>query len=219
MTAAILVLAKQPVAGQVKTRLCPPCSPEQAATLAGAALADTLTAARASTAGHRVLALSGGPAGHQLPGFAVLPQRGAGLGERIAAAFADAAAVLPAGTPVVLVGMDTPQLTGRLLDRCVAGLSGVDGALGMAEDGGWWALGLRDAAAAAVVAGVPMSTPDTGRSTAAALRGAGLRLAELPVLRDVDRWADALAVAGAAPDTRFAAAVSRVGAGLAGVPA
>ena len=48
----VIVLAKAPVAGRVKTRLCPPCTPAEAATLAEAALADTLAAAVAPAAVH-----------------------------------------------------------------------------------------------------------------------------------------------------------------------
>ena len=55
-----------------------------------------------------------------------------------------------------------------------------------------------------------MSTPDTGQLTLAALIGGGLRVGQLPTLRDVDRWADALAVARLAPTGRFAAGVGRV---------
>jgi uncharacterized protein len=229
VNAAVIVLAKEPVPGRVKTRLCPPCTGDQAAALAGAALLDTLAAVAASAAVHRVLALGGVPGGlpavdvpavRAEPGLVVIPQPDGGLGARIAAAFADAAVALPGGGPLLLVGMDTPQLSAALLDRCLAALSrrGVDAALGRADDGGWWALGLRDPAAAGLVAPVPMSTPDTGRLTLAALHAAGLRVAHLPVLRDVDRWSDALAVAAAAPGTRFAAAVSHVAATRAGTP-
>jgi glycosyltransferase A (GT-A) superfamily protein (DUF2064 family) len=230
VSAAIVVLAKEPVPGQVKTRLCPPCTDEQAAALAGAALLDTLASVRSSGALHRVVALGAGPGG--LPavdvlalraewGLVLVPQREGGLGARIAGAFADAATALSASMPMLLVGMDTPQASPALLDRCLAALGrrGVDAALGLADDGGWWALGLRDPARAELVAPVPMSTSDTGRLTLTALRAAGLRVAALPVLRDVDRWADALAVSAAAPGTRFAAGVSRVAAGLAGLPA
>jgi glycosyltransferase A (GT-A) superfamily protein (DUF2064 family) len=209
----LLVLAKAPVPGQVKTRLCPPCTPAQAAEVATACLADTLDAVRACGAGRRVLALSGGPApggGLDLGGLHVIPQRGAGLGERIAAAFADTDALGPSGGGIVQIGMDTPQVTADLLDRCLATLAApaVDAVLGPAEDGGWWAMGLRDPAAAALIATVPMSTPDTGRLTGQALCGGGLRVALLPVLRDVDHWADALAVAAAAPSSRLAATVA-----------
>lgn len=213
----LLVLAKAPLAGRVKTRLCPPCTPEQAAEVAAAALADTLAAA-AGTAGvaRRVLALDG-----RMPppaGVSVLPQRGSGLGERIAAAFADAAG--GARGPVLQLGMDTPQVTPALLRACLSTLDPeVDAVLGPAEDGGWWALGLHDPAHAGLVAGVPMSTPATGRLTLRALRDAGLRVALLPALRDVDTWPDALAVAALAPRGRFAAAVGRVPAAGAAAPA
>jgi len=208
----VLVLAKAPVPGRVKTRLCPPCTPGEAARIAAAALADTLAAA-AGAAADTVLALDGRMA---VPaGVAVRPQCGGALGGRIAAAFA--------GLPgrVLQLGMDTPQVTAGLLDRCLSALDGAaDAVLGPAVDGGWWALGLHDPAHAGLLAGVPMSTPDTGRLTAAALREAGLRVRMLPTLRDVDTWPDAVAVAGLAPHGRFAAAVAGVAAGTtAGVAA
>jgi rSAM/selenodomain-associated transferase 1 len=206
----LLVLAKAPVPGRVKTRLCPPCTPVQAARIAAAALADTLDAAT-GTAARTVLALDGRMTAP--PGVAVVRQRGGTLGSRIAAAFAD---VTGGGRgPVLQIGMDTPQVTPDLLD---AGLSmldhDVDAVLGPAVDGGWWALGLRDPAHARLLAGVPMSTPDTGRLTVEALCGTGLRVGTLPMLRDVDTWADAVAVAALAPHGRLAATVTGVRAGL-----
>lgn len=201
----VLVLAKAPVAGRVKTRLCPPCTPADAAGIAAAALADTVDAAVRTAP--VVLAVDG-----DLPppaGTVVVPQRGTGLAERIAAAFADAGP-----GPTLQIGMDTPQAGPDLLGSCLAAVDGtVDAVLGPAEDGGWWALGLHDPAHAELLAGVPMSTPDTGRLTLAALRGAGLRVGLLPTLRDVDEWSDAVAVAGLAPHGRFAAAVAGVVAG------
>jgi hypothetical protein len=83
-----------------------------------------------------------------------------------------------------------------------------DAVLGPATDGGWWALGLRDPRAAAAIADVPTSRDDTGERTLDALRAAGLRVQLLPELTDVDTAADAVAVAGVAPWTRFAAAVA-----------
>ena len=79
----------------------------------------------------------------------------------------------------------------------------------MAEDGGWWALGLRNPEHAQVLRDVPMSTERTGTLTRQALEGRGLRVATLPVLRDVDTIADATAVAElCAPGSRFARAVA-----------
>src|SRR5438105_3192912 len=83
----VLVLAKAPEPGRVKTRLCPPLSPAQAADVATAALADTLDAVVACGAERRILALDGRP-GPWLPaGFEVIEQRGAGLAERLANAW------------------------------------------------------------------------------------------------------------------------------------
>ena len=62
MGPTLLVIAKSPAPGRVKTRLTPPCTPEQAAQLAGAALSDTLAAAsRTRRAARRVLVLDGAP--------------------------------------------------------------------------------------------------------------------------------------------------------------
>ena len=218
MTARLLVLAKAPVPGRVKTRLCPPCTPAQAARIAAAALADTLDAATGTAAG-TVLALDGRMAAPD--GVTVLMQRGDSLGRRIAAAFADATSGVRG--PVLQIGMDTPQVSPAELDAGMDALltPGVDAVLGPAIDGGWCALGLHEPTHAGLLADVPMSTPDTGRLTLRALRGAGLRVAALPALRDVDTYADAVAVAELAPHGRFAATVADLraglGAGVAGV--
>jgi rSAM/selenodomain-associated transferase 1 len=214
---AILVLAKAPEPGRVKTRLCPPLRPEQAADLAAAALLDTITAAASVPGARPVVVLTGllrraarcTELAAALRDVAVLPQRGDGLGERIAAAHRDAAALFP-GCPTLQIGMDTPQLDPPRLEAAAAELTrpGVDAVLGPASDGGWWALGLRRPADAGLVAAVPTSRSDTGERTTAALRGAGLAVSLLPELSDVDTAADALAVAAAAPRTRFAVAVA-----------
>lgn len=199
----ILVLAKEPLPGRVKTRLCPPCSGVEAAELAAAALADTLEAAAACGADRRVLALDGNP-GPWLPaGFEVIPQRGAGLAERLAAAWTDA------DGPGVQIGMDTPQVTATDLNHALASFDNplVDAALGLSTDGGWWAIGLREPDPR-VFLGVPMSSESTGRAQAARLVQLGLRYDALPEFTDVDTFDDALRVAAAAPLTRFAAAVN-----------
>jgi uncharacterized protein len=198
----IVVLAKAPVPGRVKTRLCPPRDSEQAAELAEAALVDTLRAVAATPCERRVVVLDGAP-GTWLPaGFEVLPQRGNGLDERLARAFTDT------GTGGVLIGMDTPQLTPARLTAALRALSapGVDAVLGPSVDGGWWALGLRTPEPR-VFLGVPMSTPHTGDAQRARLHELRLRTAALPTQRDVDDFDDALAAARTAPDSRFAAAL------------
>ncbi len=193
----LVVIAKAPVAGRSKTRLCPPCTRAQAADLAEAALVDTLAAVRAAGASRRVLALEGEPGAWLPEGFEVVPQRGDGLAARLAAAFA------AAQEGAFLVGMDTPQLTADVLDAALEH----ECAFGAASDGGWWGLGL-PAPDARVFADVPMSSPFTGAWQRARLRALGYAPAELDVLRDVDTIADALAVAAVAPHTRFAARLS-----------
>ncbi|WP_433502801.1 TIGR04282 family arsenosugar biosynthesis glycosyltransferase [Pseudonocardia halophobica] len=215
--ATLLVLAKAPEPGRVKTRLCPPASAEEAADVAAAALLDTLDATAAVPGGRTLVAFTGRLAGaarrvelrRALVRAGGIRQRGDGLGERIAAAHADAAARHP-GVPTLQVGMDTPQLDVLLLVECVDRLRGADAVLGPARDGGWWALGLRDPRGAGPVADVPMSRADTGERTLHALRTAGLRVALLPELTDVDTAEDARSVAADVPGSRFARAVERV---------
>jgi len=207
VTAALVVIAKAPRAGHSKTRLCPPCTPRQAAALARAALADTLEVVRATPASRHVLVLDGNP-GDWLPGgFEIFPQRGGGLDERLAHAFEDVAA------PALLIAMDTPQITPRDLRAGLAELADpeIDAVLGPAPDGGYWAIGLREPDPRAFL-GVPMSSERTCRAQRARLSQLGLRVGELPALRDVDRISDAHAVAALAPRGRFARALALTGA-------
>jgi rSAM/selenodomain-associated transferase 1 len=201
----LAVIAKAPVAGRVKTRLCPPCTPRQAAALAEAALRDTLAAmaAAAQLAGCRVrraIVLDGAP-GAWAGDERVVAQRGGGLDERLAHAFAD----LGGGGPVLIVGMDTPQLTGELLAAALAALAGHDAVLGPALDGGYWGIGLRRPDARALL-GVPMSAEHTLAAQRARLGELGLRVADAATLVDVDTIEDAALVAAGAPGTAFARA-------------
>ena len=198
----VLVITKAPAPGRSKTRLTPPCTPDQAAGIAAAAVGDTLDTVRATPVAGRVVALDGSPGTLDLTGFRVVPQAEGELGTRLAAAFADAMADGP--VPTVLIGMDTPQVTPELLGRCAALLesSGPSTAvLGAAPDGGWWALGLHTAEPAAVLASVPMSRDDTAVLTRKALEATGVTVLDLPQLTDIDHFPDALEVAGACPAT------------------
>jgi rSAM/selenodomain-associated transferase 1 len=200
VTVQLLLLAKAPHPGRVKTRLCPPATPAQAAAIAEAALADTIDVLSAMPAVRHTIVLCG-----QWPvpaGWHTATQRGEGLAERLVHAYADTA--LP-GVPSLLVGMDTPQLTTAQLTAAVrALLHGADAVLGPTDDGGWWTLGLREPAHAAVLHDVPMSTPDTHAHTLTALRSRGLNVTPLTRLRDVDTIDDAHAVAASFPHCRLA---------------
>jgi rSAM/selenodomain-associated transferase 1 len=198
VSAALVVMAKEPLPGRVKTRLCPPLEPEQAAQLAEAALADTLDAVAWTPAPRRVLVLDGSPGAWLPPGFEVMRQRGDGLAERLSNATRDI------GEALVFVGMDTPQVTRALLCDALDRLAGADAILGPTTDGGYWIIGLREPDPSAF-ADIPMSTAGTGDAQRERLQQLGLRTIELEPLRDVDSYEDAVAVATGAPWTRFAA--------------
>jgi uncharacterized protein len=204
----LLIMAKSPVPGQVKTRLCPPLTAEEAAEVAAASLLDTLSAALATPGAVPVVALAGvvrrEDVRDALAECVVIPQRGWTFADRLAHAHADVARF---GMPVLQIGMDTPQVTPSLLESCA---HFDDAALGFALDGGWWALGLRDPRRAEVLRDVPMSRADTGVRTLEALLG--LRVAILPTLSDVDTMVDARAVAAQVPQSRFATTLTEIAA-------
>lgn len=213
-------MAKEPVPGRVKTRLCPPCTPEQAASIAAAAIADTLDAAMGSGADEVIVALDGAP-GPWLPeGVRVVPQVDGAFDRRLTAAWA-----MTFG-PGIQIGMDTPQADATTLDAAMATLASTAGAggtpagahgapadahgapavLGAAVDGGWWLLGL-PAADDRVFTDIPMSTAHTGAAQRRRLVDLGYRVVDAPPLVDVDHMTEARSVADTVPGSRFAAAV------------
>ncbi len=199
-----MVMAKEPVAGKVKTRLCPPCSPTEAADVAEAALADTLEAVAGCNADRRILALAGRPGAWLPEGFEVIDQRGGDLASRLGNAWSDA------GAPGFQIGMDTPQVSASMLDTALHHVGSRTGAiLGRAPDGGWWGVGFQKSPGG-VFDGVAMSRSDTADQQVARCEELGLAVHELTELRDVDTWEDALAVAGDAPDSRFAGLVRSI---------
>jgi glycosyltransferase A (GT-A) superfamily protein (DUF2064 family) len=204
----VLVLAKEPVPGRVKTRLCPPCTAEEAAAIAAAALADTFDAAVSSGAERVLAALDGRPGPWLPPAVEVVPQGTGPLEARLARAWSHTSG------PGIQIGMDTPQLTASDLDEAMSSLAepDVDAVLGPATDGGWWAIGL-PSEDERVFSGVPTSRSDTGAIQRRRLEELGYRVADLPTRSDVDHFSEALAVASLAPGTRFAHAVHRTAAG------
>jgi rSAM/selenodomain-associated transferase 1 len=209
VSARIVVIAKSPRPGHSKTRLTPPCEPEQAARLAEASLRDTLAAVAATRCRERVLALDGPPGGWLTAHFRVVGQGEGSLDRRLAHVFSRCHG------PTLLIGMDTPQVSPWMLEEAIERLArpGVDAVLGLAEDGGYWGIGLRRPDPRAFL-GVPMSRDDTGARQADALAALGLGVAALPTLRDVDLIEDARAVAAESPEGRFAAALDEVEAEL-----
>jgi glycosyltransferase A (GT-A) superfamily protein (DUF2064 family)/SAM-dependent methyltransferase len=206
----VIVIAKEPVPGRVKTRLQTVYSPRQAASLAAASLADTLATVDAMELDARLLALEGVAGTWLPPTFAVIGQAEGGLDARLQNAF-DRAFAMASG-PALLIGMDTPQVTPELLG---GDWHGADAVLGLCPDGGFWAVGLRRPVAGAF-SGVAMSTDHTGADQLARLLSLGLNVHLLPRLRDVDTPADAEAVALQAPHTRFASRCRQLAVEMAG---
>ncbi len=202
---ALVVIAKEPVPGRCKTRLCPPLDPADAAALAEAALADTLETLAGVPARRHVLALEGDPGPWVPEVFEVVEQCEGDLGDRLAGAFEQA------GAPAFLVGMDTPQLAPAEVVQAVERLwdPGVDAVLGPARDGGYWSIGLRSRQPGAFD-GVTMSSARTAAEQRAALARLGLRHAELPAMTDFDDIDAAIEVARACPGSRFAARLAQV---------
>lgn len=208
---ALIVLAKSPEPGRVKTRCSPPCSPAQAAGLAEASLRQTLRIVLEVPAERRVVVLDGRP-GPWLPAdFEVIAQCTGSLGERMDAAFADV------GGPAILVGMDTPQIDVDVLDVALRLLAAQpDVALvGPADDGGFWAVGL-GVAPPRLFAGVAMSRNDTYKSLLLALARHSIPWTPLPVLSDFDDFETACTIAQTIPTSEFAEVVRQIIADLRG---
>ncbi len=177
----LIVLAKAPIPGQVHARLCPPCSPSEAALLAEAALRDTLEVAESCGATRVVVALedleNDVPRWFP-PGIEVIRQRAGTPDVRMAGAFDDVVGTTPENT--LLVGMDTPQISADWLRGGFVALgSGAEAVLGLTTDGGCWLVGLQRANQR-VFEGIPMNTSNTGFAQRARMESLGLRLAVLP---------------------------------------
>ena len=189
----VTVIAKAPVAGQVKTRLCPPCSPEQAAQVARAALAESLEVAHraAARAGARPVLLLDGEVQEWMPTTCdVVAQRGDGLEQRLCNGFLDLG-------PGVIVGMETPHVAAALDDAVQWAQRGVD-TIGLAADGGYWMIGLCATSVAQaydLFDGIPMSRSHTGAAQLRRLHAHGCRVRLLPMARDLDTIADLRSVA------------------------
>jgi uncharacterized protein len=190
----MIVLAKAPIPGQVYARLCPPCSPSEAALVAEAALRDTLEVVEGCGATRVVVALEDADTAVP-PWFSsdveVIRQRKGALDVRIAGVFEKV--IGDTKENVLLVGAETPQIAADWLRGGFVALeSGAEAVLGLTADGGCWLYGLQRANQH-VFEGVPMNTPNSGYAQRVRMESLGLRLAVLPetfsvsIPQDLDR--------------------------------
>ncbi|NTU81829.1 MAG: glycosyltransferase [Chloroflexales bacterium] len=191
MHCALLVVAKQPAAGQTKTRLCPPLDGEAAAALYACFLRDTVEVMRQVPDVRReIVYLPAAAAGyfHALaPDMALSPQRGADLGERLDQLLT--AALAGGAHKAVVMNSDSPTLPAAYIAQAFALLDAHDVVLGPSDDGGYYLIGLREPRPR-LLRDVPMSTPTVLRDTLAIAADLGLRTALLPTWYDIDTIAD-----------------------------
>lgn len=188
------MFAKAPIPGQVKTRLCPPLTPDEAATLHGSFVLDTLE--RTKTAVHKLKlpldrCLACAPSS-SLVFFKIMEERqnvrlidqvGADLGERMTRAFD---AMFAEGyRRVLIVGTDVPSLPLDHYKQALTLIETHDVVLGPALDGGYYLIGLAHAAPE-LFDGIPWSTDKVLSLTREKAAGLGLKTALLPPWRDVD---------------------------------
>lgn len=181
---AVIVMVKAPVPGTVKTRLLLP--PEDAAALASAFAADAVQNARAVAEVLIAYAPDNGRAILE-PLLASdlhwTPQRGRGLGERLAGAMADAAA-LGLG-PLLVIGTDSPTLPPAYLTQTLTLLAETDVVLGPTEDGGFYLLGTHRPQPE-LFENVAWSTAEVLAQTAENARAHGHTVSFLPPWYDID---------------------------------
>jgi len=196
-------MARQPTPGATKTRLCPPLSPERAAALYACFLADVIDRVREATrlVDRLVPGIAFTPAdaaahfAELAPGFELVLQVGATLGERLDGVLSGALA--RGYGPVAAVNSDSPSLPAAYLAQAFAALDdpAADVVLGPCDDGGYYLIGWRRPHPA-LVRDVTMSAPDTLAQTLAVAARAGLRVGLLPPWYDVDGPADLARLAG-----------------------
>lgn len=188
---ALLIMAKAPQIGQVKTRLCPPLTLAQACQCHEAFLLDTLGLVRNAKLGGMV-AYSGSSTwfSSHCPDFERFEQQGEGLAERLIHGFQKIFS-LQQHRPVLCIGSDSPHLPLDTLKTATKLLENCDVVFGPALDGGYYLVGMHQFHD--LFTGMPMSTDRLFQETLERCQRLQLRVGLLPSLRDLDTWADVVA--------------------------
>jgi rSAM/selenodomain-associated transferase 1 len=196
--AALVIFAKAPIPGEVKTRLCPPLTPDEAATLHGSFVLDMLERTKLAVATlqlpfHRYLACA--PSSdlvffkimEERQGVRLLDQVGEDLGRRMHRIFLDLFA--KGYEQVIIVGTDVPTLPLSVYQEAFAMLGRSDMVLGPALDGGYYLIGLKQPAEQ-LFTGVPWSTDQVLAVTQQNAKALGLSVGLTTLWRDVDTITD-----------------------------
>jgi uncharacterized protein len=191
---ALLIFAKQPVPGRVKTRLSPPLLPEEATELYGCMLGDVLATAASLQDVQKYLFYDGGEEALEyfrarFPGMTCVPQRGKELGERMAEALRE---VFSRGNgAAVIIGSDSPDLPRAFIEDAFGRLEqGEKGAvIGPSEDGGYYLIGMATLHRQ-LFQDIPWSSAHVMDETLKMAGEAGIGVSLLPLWRDVDTAAD-----------------------------
>ena len=186
---AVVIMAKMPCPGQVKTRLCPPLTPWQAASLYRAFLFDKIAQVRTLTAARLAIAYT--PASGEdffrdlAPDFTLIPQQGTDLGERLKHSLEYCLNL--GDTGVMAIDSDTPTLPTHYLQQAIDLLTkpAVDVVMGPSDDGGYYLIGLR-ALHRELFVEMPWSTSVVLPETVRRAQALGLNIARLPEWFDVD---------------------------------
>jgi rSAM/selenodomain-associated transferase 1 len=186
---AVAIMAKAPMAGEVKTRLCPPLSPDEAAELYQCFLLDKIAQLRAIASASPVIAFTpeGGRGAFErmAPGFDLIAQRGPDLGSRLLNVLSTLLANGYRGA--VAIDSDTPTLPSEFLLQAVDLVADptTDLVLGPTDDGGYYLIGM-SRPWPALFENMPWSTADVLPETIRRAEATGLRVACLPSWFDVD---------------------------------
>ncbi len=188
---ALAIMTKAPRAGQVKTRLTPPLTPEEAAALNICFLRDMFSAIAAAGPGMRGIGCytpvgaEEAYAGLMPADFQLIAQRSGGFGERLTAALEDLFAV--GFSSVCLINSDSPTIPASAFAEAARLLSAPNDrvVLGPSDDGGYYLIGLKKPEPR-LFTGIDWSTERVCAQTRQRAAELGLEVALLPVGHDVD---------------------------------
>lgn len=188
---ALVIMVKQPVTGQVKTRLQPRLTPQQSADLATAFLLDSVDLALSSPSYTPFLAFTPLKAKtffqNLIPDINLIPQTGKNLGRRMNEIINKLVSL--EYSPIVIIGSDIPSLQTSVLEQALVSLKTCDLCLGPTSDGGYYLVGVRKPVSS-IFEGIPWGTDQVLDATLKKATNALFSISLLDVYSDVDTFAD-----------------------------